>query len=661
MGYMASSRLNLLAPMLVPAVGLAVGIIADNIGASPLEGCLCILTGVALYLVALWMIKDPLLGYKYRNIHAVWVFIIFAGIGILASGFTRPVDLLRYRSAGYSHARGYIRDISHKTYGDRALVEITEVYGNASGTKHIPSTKALIDSEIIDAEVDDYIIFPYNISRIEDSPNSFSSGYADFMAHKGICYSIFSDPEDIKVAGHTLSLTGISREIRDNIEIVIEKSSLNRETRYFLITVLLGDRAYMDTELRSLFSDAGVSHVLALSGLHISIIAGILLWLLFPLNFSGLYRVRLYVTLPLLWGYAFVTGLSPSAVRACIMTSCLIICMLLERKNSAWNSLLFAAFMILLFSPGALYDIGFQLSFVGVASLVLFAGPLNPVEKREHKAAYTVVGAILVSLIASAATWIIVAYYFHIFPLLFLPANLIILPCLPFYLVAAILYLAFSSFGIAVSPLGYLLDSSFSILTDILRFINGSSQSVLNITVPYPSLWLWLSALVMMALFIHKWRKRWLAVSASVVGIVAVVAIPLRADEPDGFIIQDRISAPSVMYREKGVVSEVSCKVNAVTEHIFHDRRIVFADCPVDRVSYPHRCDYLIITRSCTSSIETLDSVFHPGRIIVHPSVRRKREKALSGKADSLGIRLHSLRNDGPYHYSYDLERNLLY
>lgn len=175
--------------------------------------------------------------------------------------------------------------------------------------------------------------------------------------------------------------------------------------------------------------------MLALSGMHVSIIAGIILWLLFPFNLFGIYKWRYIATLPILWGYTLVTGLSPSTVRAAIMLTVVMTCILTERKNSAWNALLLAVFIIILFNPDSLYDIGLQLSFICVASLIFFAGPLNPIDQHKHNILYDIVSAILVTLSATAASWVLSSYYFGIFPILFIPANLIVLPLLPIYVV----------------------------------------------------------------------------------------------------------------------------------------------------------------------------------------------------------------------------------
>ena len=114
------------------------------------------------------------------------------------------------------------------------------------------------------------------------------------MEKKGILYYTEVNESDIVLTGHHTSLTGLSRNLRDRLETVIEKSPLKLETRKFLISILLGDRSYLDPDIRRQFADAGVAHVLALQRNACGDNRGAYsLFLFFPLNFFGLYKWRL--------------------------------------------------------------------------------------------------------------------------------------------------------------------------------------------------------------------------------------------------------------------------------------------------------------------------------------------------------------------------------
>ena len=215
----------------------------------------------------------------------------------------------------------------------------------------------------------------------------------------------------------------------------------------FYIATITGDDSFLTDDSREEYSRSGLAHILALSGLHVAIIATVIAALLFPLHLMRQRKLRYIITIVILWIYAIVTGLSPSVTRAVVMTSMFLIALMIERRNSSLNALCFAALVILLFSPMSLYSIGFQLSFCAVASILIFANRMNPISPR-HKIAYHFTSLITVSISAMIGTGLISAYYFHTFPVYFLLSNIIVLLILPFVLGGGILLTLLLAFGI---------------------------------------------------------------------------------------------------------------------------------------------------------------------------------------------------------------------
>ena len=123
--------------------------------------------------------------------------------------------------------------------------------------------------------------------------------------------------------------------------------------------------------------------------------------------------------------------MAPSTVRACVMAACMMTAVWLERKNSSWNSLLLASVIILIFSPRALYDVGFQLSFTCVAGLIFFAAKLNPIDRHEHNRLYSIVALPDRHYDSHRSKLAPHGILFRTPPIAFLPTNLLILPLLP--------------------------------------------------------------------------------------------------------------------------------------------------------------------------------------------------------------------------------------
>ena len=192
----------------------------------------------------------------------------------------------------------------------------------------------------------------------------------------------------------------------------------------------LGDKSLLSKDLKEMYSVVGSSHILALSGLHLTILYGILSLLTFR-------RRRQWVIQGLLllgiWTYVFLVGMPVSIVRSALMLSIYSLMTLAGRNKSPLNTLAFAALVILLVQPFALYDIGFQLSFLAVLSLVLFYRPLAngllPSFVKRNKVLRPLADIAIVSLAAQIGTAPLVAYYFGRFSCCFLLANYIVTPC----------------------------------------------------------------------------------------------------------------------------------------------------------------------------------------------------------------------------------------
>ncbi|MDV6168950.1 ComEC/Rec2 family competence protein [Flavobacterium sp. DG1-102-2] len=194
--------------------------------------------------------------------------------------------------------------------------------------------------------------------------------------------------------------------------------------------LLLGQRQDMDTETNNAYRDAGVLHILAISGLHFAVLFYVLTYLFKPLNrFKKKGKLtRLLLILSMLWGFAFITGLSASVVRSVVMFSFISIGQQLNRNTSVYNSLAVSMLVLLIAEPNFLFDAGFQLSYLAVFFIVW----LQPFYKNLKASKYAAINyfsdTMLVSLAAQLGVLPLSLYYFNRFPLLFLAANLIVIP-----------------------------------------------------------------------------------------------------------------------------------------------------------------------------------------------------------------------------------------
>ncbi len=634
----------------VPAIFLALGIfISSYVGNGVVWGFVLILIAIVIYLCVINLSKDPLRAYKIRGLHYLWLAVAFLGTGILFSSMDKP-DFVNEDNLTAKSVSGIVTDISEKASGDVITLDVDKIRWSSGNIDNFSNLKLIVKCVGSDTScsVGDNIEFPATLQIIEDNPNSFASGYRRIMNSKGIYYDCNVYDGNIKILGHHFSLMSLSRQIRNILEMHIENTRLSKSTQHFLITVLLGDRTYLDSSTREIFADAGVAHVLALSGMHMAIIGGIFLCFLFPFNFAGKYKVRYLLTATMLWLYACITGMAPSTVRACVMVTFATMAIILERKRYVFNSLFAAVLIILLFSPSTLYDIGFQLSFVCVASLAAFAPHFNPFSHKDSPQLYRIASLFSATIVATAGSWIITAYYFESFPLSFIPANIILLPVLPVCVCLALIYLLLIRCGIESQIFGHILDSTFNIMRDVMEWIGAGNSISVNIGIN--AVIAWITGLILIGLFLNVNRWKPLMYSGISLILLSLTIILLQADNiRDGsFIITNNYHKVAINIKDGNQEHLIFMKKGEISQIRIENSTIIAIDRNIPEITASCNCDYLIIAGGFKGDITEACRVFKPMTIVIHPSVRRKRERNFLIIARKNGTLCHSIRLDKP-------------
>lgn len=257
------------------------------------------------------------------------------------------------------------------------------------------------------------------------------SGYENFLRREGFCASTYIACQQWKKS-ETLSGTSIryiALKYRKELSKLFEDSVISEKARPILLAMTLGAVELLDKETKDNFSVSGVSHLLAVSGLNVGILVLLLNLFLHGMNrFEKTRLTKEFILLISIWIYAFITGLSPSVVRAVIMFSFVIFGNLIHRKTNIYHSLLLSAFGMLLYNPYYLFNISFQLSYTALFSIVLFQPKLKgllPVNNKILKYFWEI---ITVSIAAQICTFPLILYYFHSFPTHFLVTNFILVP-----------------------------------------------------------------------------------------------------------------------------------------------------------------------------------------------------------------------------------------
>ena len=259
---------------------------------------------------------------------------------------------------------------------------------------------------------------------------------------------------------------------REKLMKVLE-SNLDSTHLAIVTAMTLGDKQLINRDVKEDYSITGASHVLALSGLHLTILYGLLLFLMswceriLPRVFRrGLSELLILL---ILWSYVVLVGMSSSVVRSAVMLTIYSFVTLLNRDRLSVNTLALTAIIMLVSNPYNLYDIGFQLSFVSVWAILLFYPLIYELIPLKQKKSLVVVrwlwGMIAVSLAVQLGTAPLIAYYFGRVSMLFAVSSLIAVPCTMVIVSASFCLLLLSSFPSLSSFIGKFI----SVITETLN------------------------------------------------------------------------------------------------------------------------------------------------------------------------------------------------
>ena len=280
------------------------------------------------------------------------------------------------------------------------------------------------------------------------NPGDFD--YAAYLARNRVFSALSARAQDISILekGKGNPVVSLAYKVRGKIENLIS-GNLPGESANFLNAILLGLRQGMSGDLNDAFMRTGTIHLIAISGLNVGLIVFLVLLILSIIRVPK--RTGMVLTIAFLVFYAVLTNGTPSVVRATVMSIALLLGLLLDRETSLWNSLGLAALVILSYDPGALFDIGFQLSFASVASLLYLGPKVEKFFRFDRKIASRFLSKwkkyALEGFFVSLAAWIgvtpLILYYFNIVTPVSILANLVAVPLSFLITMASVPLLAF--------------------------------------------------------------------------------------------------------------------------------------------------------------------------------------------------------------------------
>ena len=347
--------------------------------------------------------------------------------------------------------------------------------------------------------------------RKQDSDLTQSSQYSNYLKIKGFActgYAASSNWELINPPkSYIPDIQSKALSFRRHLLQKLEQIIPNKRQFSIASGILFGDKSALDDDIKTALSITGGAHILAVSGLHVGILYGALL---FPFGFFGNSRrnkcFRQLIVLPVMWAFAFITGLTPSVVRATTMMSFYALAEIAGKKSFSLNIISATAFFMLLYNPMYLFDIGFQLSFSAVVAII----SVNPLFQKLYYTNNYVIryiwSSITLSISAQIGTMPLTIYYFNQFPVVFLLTNLYIIPLVGILLTLLLIYLIISFIvplpEFTLYPLHALLQLFISGV-ELIRKIPYASIPDLHLDIS-GIVSLYLACFWLIKLFIHK-------------------------------------------------------------------------------------------------------------------------------------------------------------
>jgi competence protein ComEC len=322
-------------------------------------------------------------------------------------------------------------------------------------------------------------------------------------------YSLCYYPKIIKIDKGGSAIYGFILEIKEKARQTIN-SSLAEPEASLARAMILGDKRGIPQDIRENFSRSGLSHLVAISGLHIGLITGMLGYAMLALGLSR--RLTFWLTAIVLAVYIVIIGLPMSAVRAYVMGLIVLLGLLLGRSARISNSLFFVAASMLLFNPRILIsDIGFQLSFLAVWGIVTIYPIARHVLERYNiyfrkKVIRAGIDIIMVTVAAQLTTWPILLKNFGSVSLIAPLPNLLVLPLLPVLMGLMFIALPLASLiNIFSILIFYPISILFKYLLWVSKFFSNLPLATLNIDYVWPG---WLVIYLILLVFITTKLKK---------------------------------------------------------------------------------------------------------------------------------------------------------
>lgn len=322
-------------------------------------------------------------------------------------------------------------------------------------------------------QLGDHVLIDSRLSYVNEPKNPGEFNYKNFLHDRNIFHTVYVQQNQITIfpgIEEKFSFFKWGTQIKSQVVLILRNSGLSQDAFAICAALLVGYDDEIDKGVMQSFSHSGTLHILSVSGMHTGVLYGILIFLFSIFDKYDRYKkLKCFFVILFLLLFVGITGFSPSVLRAALMLTLVMLGKTFYKQGNSYNTLLLSAFLLLLYNPYLLKDIGFLLSYLAVFGIMYFYPILSSLYVFQNKILQWLWMSVLISVSATLFTLPISLYYFHQFPIWFAFSNLIIIPISMFIMFGAILLILFYKILLFQKFIAFIINAATSFMLEVAK------------------------------------------------------------------------------------------------------------------------------------------------------------------------------------------------
>jgi competence protein ComEC len=521
-------------------------------------------------------------------------------------------------------------------------------------------------------------IIPNELVEIKSSGNPFAFDQSKYANRNGLFHQCFLSSDEMLLLNSGSSKPSLISRLRTSLQNAIDKNIEDTITKALVLAMVVNDRTQLEPELVNAYSVTGTTHIIAISGMHIILLASIILFIIGKIPLKPVKNSKYLWAMLLVWIYIAITGFPPSAVRAAVMFSLYAIGNSLKKDSQQVNTWAASGFLLLCYNPYWIYDVGFQLSFLAVLSILLFTKSIVEWWQPENRILDVLWKTIAIGISVQVLVFPLVIYYFNQFPLMGFIANIPAGLFSTVLMIGTIILIVINSFGLSAIWIGKLLTCLTKVFHSFLFILSKlSPESFRMLYIDAIDYWTIMTITVCFCAFLYlrKSMQLFAALAFSILLVINFIRKDWAALHQEKIIVYNTNNESNVsIIKGKGVfhiypynektykyaikpamlgfhVKDVKLKNNSGNIFYVNNKKILLLSSGDIQQQQTFPVDVLVVSNNCVFEPETWFETFHPKLIIIDGSLSRRKAMKWKETLANGGANIKWMQDSGAWVY----------